>query len=81
MAREEHIFSIGDRVRVKDPDHYIAEKARRLRDRVGTVTALQVWTNRPIVLFEKIGRRQEVKYLFDHRDLALDCPSAQGEKP
>ena len=76
MAANTTKFSVGDRVRVKDPDGFIAEKARRLRDRVGTVVSFQMWSNRPIVLFDKVGRRKEARYDFDTRDLMLDSDFA-----
>lgn len=62
---------IGTRVRVKNPDDFLSDKARKVRDRVGTVKSLTYPNGYPVVIFEAIGRRKEFIDRFEFRDLEI----------
>lgn len=73
-------FAIGAKVVVKDPDGYVADKARRIRNRVGVVVAFQSG-GQPIVTFPKAGRRHEYHEPFRKEFLLVTteaCPYADA---
>lgn len=51
-------FPIGSMVRVKNPDDFKEEVARRLRNRVGVVERHQYNSGNAIVVFAEVGRRR-----------------------
>ena len=63
---EEGKLAVGTKVRFVDSflARLTEKEAARLRGRVGTVTGYRMGANEPIVLFEKVGRRPELK-LFE----------------
>ena len=63
---EEGKLAVGTKVRVVDSflARLTEKEAARLRGRVGTVTGYRMGANEPIVLFEKVVRRPELK-LFE----------------
>ena len=70
-------YSIGDLVRVANPEHFISVFARRIEGRVGLIdgvlgTALRPTERRYRIRFPKVGRRPEfvTSYEFNARDLA-----------
>lgn len=71
---------IGARVRCTDPEDFMVDVARKLRNRSGTVVSHQSFSNAPIILFEAVGRRREFRWVPpDPRHIKLDTD--QQESP
>lgn len=56
-------FPVGTRVRCADPDAFIADVARRLRNREGIVARHQAFYGAPIVEFAKAGNRKAYQWV------------------
>ena len=56
-------YPVGALVRCVDPDEFMADTARKLRNRVGMVEGHQMWSRFPIVKFAKAGNRKEFKWV------------------
>ena len=57
MSKWEHL-PVGTRVRCTCPDEFLADTARKLRNRVGTVARFQDFGGNPIIEFAKEGNRK-----------------------
>lgn len=56
-------LKIGDRVRCTDPESFMADVARKLTNRSGTVTRFQQFSGAPIIDFAAVGRRKPFKWV------------------
>jgi hypothetical protein len=59
-------FPVGTYVRCTEPEALYSDVARKLKDRVGIVTSVQMWSGKPIIAFPKIGRRREYTWVATH---------------
>lgn len=51
-------FPVGTRVRCADPDNFMSDMARKLRNRDGVVRSHQAFSGTPIIDFPAVGRRK-----------------------
>lgn len=61
-------FKLGDVVRCSDPDAFLVELARKLRNREGVIARFQMFSGAPIVDFPAIGRRKALQWVPPSRE-------------
>lgn len=74
-------FPVGTRVRCRDPDDYLSDVARKLRNREGVVRSLQPFSGTPIVDFPAVGRRKAFTWVPSNPRDVMRVDEAEDTTP